>query len=63
VHSCAKYRLSQKRADAVKAWLVARGISADRIIAVGYGEERPRVANNTSENRRLNRRIEFKRIK
>jgi len=56
-------KLSQRRADAVKAWLVARGISADRIIAVGYGEERPRVANNTSENRRLNRRIEFKRIK
>jgi outer membrane protein OmpA-like peptidoglycan-associated protein len=56
-------KLSQRRADAVKAWLVSKGISADRIIAVGYGEEYPRVANDTKDNRRLNRRIEFKRIK
>jgi outer membrane protein OmpA-like peptidoglycan-associated protein/opacity protein-like surface antigen len=56
-------KLSQRRADAVKAWLVSKGISSDRIIAVGYGEEYPRVANDTAENRRLNRRIEFKRIK
>jgi len=56
-------KLSQRRADAVKAWLVSKGISADRIIAVGYGEEHPRVSNDTEENRRLNRRIEFKRIK
>jgi outer membrane protein OmpA-like peptidoglycan-associated protein/opacity protein-like surface antigen len=55
--------LSQRRADAVKAWLVAKGIPADRIISVGYGEERPRVSNDTPDNRRLNRRIEFKRIK
>ncbi len=56
-------KLSQRRADAVKAWLVSKGISADRITAVGYGEEHPRVSNDTEENRRLNRRIEFKRIK
>src|SRR3989304_6027747 len=56
-------KLSQRRADAVKAWLVAKGISAGRITAVGYGEESPRVANDTPENKRLNRRIEFKRIK
>jgi len=56
-------KLSQRRADAVKAWLVAKGIAPDRISAVGYGEESPRVANDTSENKRLNRRIEFKRIK
>jgi len=55
--------LSQRRADAVKAWLVSKGISADRITAVGYGENHPRVSNDTKENRRLNRRIEFKRIK
>ena len=56
-------KLSQRRADAVKSWLVAKGISADRIKAVGYGEANPRVANDTPEHRRLNRRIEFKRIK
>lgn len=56
-------KLSQKRADAVKAWLVSKGIPSERIIAVGYGEERPRVSNDTEDNRRLNRRIEFKRIK
>src|SRR3989339_657741 len=53
-------KLSQRRAEAVKAWLVTKGISAGRISAVGHGEESPRVANDTSENKRLNRRIEFK---
>jgi len=56
-------KLSQRRADAVKAWLVAKGTAPDRISSVGYGEESPRVANDTSENKRLNRRIEFKRTK
>jgi len=56
-------KLSQRRAESVKAWLVARGISADRITAVGYGEESPRVANDTADHKRMNRRIEFKRIK
>jgi len=56
-------KLSQKRADAVKAWLVAKGIPSERITSVGYGEEHPRVANDTEDNMRLNRRIEFKRIK
>lgn len=55
--------LSQRRAEAVKAWLVSKGISSDRITAVGYGEEKPRVANDTAEHKRMNRRIEFKRIK
>ena len=56
-------KLSERRANAVKAWLVAKGIPSERITAVGYGEESPRVANDTEDNRRLNRRIEFKRIK
>jgi len=56
-------KLSERRANSVKAWLVSKGIPADRITAVGYGEESPRVSNDTEENRRLNRRIEFKRIK
>ena len=56
-------KLSQRRADSVRGWLLSKGILADRITAVGYGEESPRVANDTADNKRLNRRIEFKRIK
>jgi len=55
--------LSQRRADAVRFWLISKGIQPDRIIAKGYGEEFPRVPNNSSENKRMNRRIEFKRIR
>jgi outer membrane protein OmpA-like peptidoglycan-associated protein len=55
--------LSQKRADSVRYWLISKGIEPDRIIARGYGEDYPRVPNTSSENKRLNRRIEFKRIR
>jgi outer membrane protein OmpA-like peptidoglycan-associated protein len=55
--------LSQKRADSVRFWLISNGIQPDRIIAIGYGEEYPRVPNDTPEHRRMNRRIEFKRIR
>ncbi len=56
-------KLSQRRADSVRAWLISKGVSPDRLIAKGYGEEYPRVPNTSPENRRMNRRIEFKRIK
>jgi len=56
-------RLSQKRADSVRNWLIAQGIDPDRIIAKGFGEAIPRVPNDSPKNRRLNRRIEFKRIR
>lgn len=50
--------LSQRRADAVKAYLVSQGIESIRIDAVGRGEEYP-VADNTSPaGRQLNRRVE-----
>ncbi|HLG32226.1 MAG TPA: OmpA family protein [Ignavibacteriaceae bacterium] len=55
--------LSQRRADSVRFWLIQKGIEPDRIIAKGYGEDFPRVPNDSRENRSLNRRIEFKRIK
>ena len=55
--------LSQKRADSVRFWLISKGIQSDRIIAKGYGEDFPRVPNDSPEHRRMNRRIEFKRIK
>jgi len=55
--------LSQRRADSVRFWLISKGIQPDRIIARGYGEDFPRVPNDSSDNRRMNRRIEFKRIR
>ncbi|MDZ7624240.1 MAG: OmpA family protein [Ignavibacteriaceae bacterium] len=55
--------LSQKRADSVRFWLINKGIAPDRIISKGYGEDFPRVPNDSEENRRTNRRIEFKRIR
>lgn len=51
--------LSQQRADAVVAYLVAGGIDADRLSAVGYGEANPIADNSTAEGRAQNRRIEF----
>ncbi|MEQ9467494.1 MAG: OmpA family protein [Ekhidna sp.] len=52
--------VSQKRADAVKNWLVQNGIAVDRMIAKGYGESQPMATNdNEKEGRELNRRIEI----
>jgi outer membrane protein OmpA-like peptidoglycan-associated protein len=51
-------KLSQQRADAVRDYLVSKGIEADRIKAVGYGDEKPIAPNDTSEGRQKNRRIE-----
>ena len=56
-------KLSQDRADAVKAFMVRKGIEPDRIITKGYGPDRPLVLNTTSEGRQTNRRIEFVRTK
>ncbi len=55
--------LSQRRADSVRFWLISKGIQPVRIIAKGYGEEFPRVPNDSPENKKINRRIEFMRIK
>lgn len=49
--------LSERRAQAVADYLTARGIERDRLQVVGYGESRPRVPNDSPENRQLNRRV------
>lgn len=54
----ANKKLSQKRADAVRDYLVSQGIDAGRIDAIGYGDERPIASNDTPEGRQKNRRIE-----
>lgn len=57
--------LSQKRAESAKTWIVSKGITADRIIAKGYGEKQLlNTCGNgvecTEEQHQLNRRTEFK---
>lgn len=58
-------KLSQRRADSAKRWIVAKGIATDRIKAVGYGEKQilNRCVNGVEcpdEEHRFNRRTEFK---
>jgi OmpA-OmpF porin, OOP family len=52
-------KLSEKRAAAVKKYLVGKGIAADRLTAKGYGESKPAEDNATKEGRAKNRRIDF----
>ncbi|MBX9850999.1 MAG: OmpA family protein, partial [Cytophagaceae bacterium] len=53
-------KLSERRAEAVVAYLVEKGIDKKRLIAKGYGESKPVAPNDTDENRQLNRRTELK---
>lgn len=53
-------KLSLERAEAVKAWLVSKGINSNRIETKGYGESRPLVNDTTEEARAMNRRVEIK---
>lgn len=55
----ANLKLSKQRAEAVKKYLVAKGISADRIFTEGYGDSRPLGSNTTEAGRKKNRRVEF----
>ena len=51
--------LSQRRAEAVRQYLIAHGIAAERITAIGKGESTPIADNHTAEGRRLNRRVDI----
>jgi len=52
-------RLSKERAEAVRNYLVGRGVKAERVETVGFGATHPMASNKTEEGRRLNRRVEF----
>ncbi len=56
-------KLSESRANAVRDFLIAEGIGADRLTATGYGEDRPIANNKTSKGRKENRRVEINLIK
>lgn len=53
-------QLSQQRAEAVRQYLIERGVSPDRMTAVGYGESEPVDTNDTVEGRERNRRVELR---
>jgi outer membrane protein OmpA-like peptidoglycan-associated protein len=52
-------RLSERRADAVRAVLVSRGVRADRITSVGLGENDPIASNGSAGGRQQNRRVDI----
>jgi outer membrane protein OmpA-like peptidoglycan-associated protein len=52
--------LSQKRAEALKAYLISKGITSERLNVFYFGETRPIADNNTPEGRKKNRRVEMK---
>ncbi len=52
-------KLAKARAESVRAYVILKGIDADRVVATGYGAEHPIGDNETPVGRASNRRIEF----
>ncbi|HXI60378.1 MAG TPA: OmpA family protein [Polyangia bacterium] len=54
--------LSLRRAQACRNYIIAKGIDLGRLEAIGYGDERPMVPNDSDDNRQKNRRIEAREL-
>jgi len=52
-------KLSENRANSVRAYLISLGVEKDRLKSEGYGETQPKVKNDSDSNRALNRRTDF----
>lgn len=52
--------LSERRAQAVRRYLIRRGVDPDRLTARGYGEINPIASNDTVSGRAMNRRVDFR---
>lgn len=52
-------KFSKDRAEAIKMYLITRGVRSSKIEATGYGREQPIASNSTPEGRQQNRRVEF----
>jgi len=52
-------KLSQRRADSVRDYLIKKNVNGARLKAVGFGEEQPIDSNRTADGRARNRRVEF----
>ena len=55
-------KLSARRANEARNYLIERGVEADRITAQGFGEVNPKYGNDTEQSRQLNRRVEIKSV-
>lgn len=55
--------VSQKRADAVRTYLIKKGVDKEKFMIVAQGEQKPKYNNRTAEGRAKNRRVEVKLIK
>ena len=55
-------QVSRQRADAVKAYLVSKGVAAASLTAVGYGSRQPVASNRSAAGRRKNMRVEIRRL-
>lgn len=56
-------KLSQGRAESVRKYLIGKGVDGKRLVAKGFGPDRPIAGNDTDAGREQNRRVEFNILK